>query len=293
MANIRTIKRRIRSVENVAKITNALQLVAASKMRRAQQRALQARPYSDKLREVLAKLGSVAQQPGVDVESLHPLLQEREPNKVAVLHITPDRGLAGGLPSNLNRSAGNFLVNQPGERAVIAVGKKGRDFFVRAGTPILAEFTQLGDYPTATDTSPIARIVMEDYIHGIVDVVYISYPLFVSTTVQRPVVRRILPIEPPKDHELEAGPQVDYIYEPDPREVLEQLLPRYVEMQIYDAVLESAASEQSARVVAMRNATDSANDIKRELTLTYNKARQEQITKELLDITGGAAALTG
>lgn len=293
MANIRTIKRRIRSVENVAKITNALQLVAASKMRRAQQRALAARPYSDKLREVLAKLGQVAHQAGVDEESLHPLLMERPANRIAVLHITPDRGLAGGLPSNLNRSAGSFIVSQEGDRSVIAVGKKGRDFFVRAGMPILAEFTQLGDYPTATDTSPIARIVMDDYVSGLLDRVYISYPLFVSTTVQRPVVRRILPIETPESAEPEPGPQADYIYEPDPREVLEQLLPRYVEMQIYNAVLESAASEQSARVVAMRNATDSANDIRRELTLTYNKARQEQITKELLDITGGAAALTG
>jgi F-type H+-transporting ATPase subunit gamma len=291
MPTIRQLKRRITSVKNTAKITNALQLVAASKMRRAQDRATQSRPYAEKLRFVLAGLATAGS--GDDGAALHPLLTRRPAQNIAVLHITPDRGLCGGLNSNMNRSAGTFVSNQHEPVSVVAVGKKGRDFFVRAHTHLTAEFTDLGDYPTQADTLGIARLVMDDYLKGAIDRVYVSYPEFVSTANQRPVIRQLLPIEPPQmDSTAEAeGFRQDFIFEPSPSVVLERLLPRYIEMQIYEAVLQNSASFLSAQMVAMKNATDNAQDITRELTLTYNKLRQEQITKELLDIVGGAAAL--
>jgi F-type H+-transporting ATPase subunit gamma len=291
MPTIRQLKRRITSVKNTAKITNALQLVAASKMRRAQDRALQSRPYAEKLRVVLAGLATKEQ--GAEEEAAHPLLASRPAKNVAVLHITPDRGLCGGLNSNLNRSAGTFVAMQHEPVSVVAVGKKGRDFFVRAHAHLIAEFTDLGDYPTQSDTLGIARLIMDDYLAGTIDRVYVSYPELVSTANQRPTIRQLLPIEPPQmdsSADAEAFRQ-DYIFEPSPDVVLQRLLPRYIEMQIYEAILQTAASFQSAQMVAMKNATDNAQDITRELTLTYNKIRQEQITKELLDIVGGAAAL--
>lgn len=290
MPTIRQLKRRISSVKNSAKITNALQLVAASKMRRAQDRAAQARPYSEKLRIVLA--GLATQESGSE-EAPHPLLESRPVRNVAVLHITPDRGLCGGLNANLNRAAGTFVAMQHEPVSVVAVGKKGRDFFTRAHIHITAEFTELGDYPSQGDTLGIARVIMDDYLAERIDRVFISYPEAVSTAVQRPVMRQLLPIEPPRMDSADAAEAYrgDYIFEPSPEVVLQRLLPRYIEMQIYEAVLQNAASFQSAQMVAMKNATDNANDITRELTLTYNKARQEQITKELLDIVGGAAAL--
>jgi len=289
MATIRQLKRRITSIKNTTKITNALQLVAASKMRRAQDRASQAQPYAEKIRLVLAGLASGASE---EDRQNHPLLQQRPVRTVGILHVTPDRGLCGGLNSNLNRSAGLFAAAQDENTAVVAVGKKGRDFFVRAHANVLAEFTDLGDYPAQADTLTIARVIIDDYLSGAVDKVFLSFAEFVSTANQRPVIRQILPIEPPAATE-EAGETLrsDYIFEPSPDVVLQRLLPRYIEMQIYEAVLQNAASFQSAQMVAMKNATDNATEIQRELTLTYNKARQEQITKELLDIVGGAAAL--
>lgn len=288
MPTIRQLKRRIQSVKNTAKITNALQLVAASKMRRAQDRAGQARPYAEKLRAVLAALASHRVE---GEEAAHPLLESRPVNNIAVLHITPDRGLCGGLNSNINRSGGTFVAMQHEPVQVVAVGKKGRDFFTRAHVHITAEFTELGDYPTQADTLGIARVIIDDYLNGTVDRVYVSFAQFVSTATQRPVIRQLLPIEPPTMDEGADSQFADYIFEPSPEEVFARLLPRYIEMQIYEAILQNAASFQSAQMVAMKNATDNANDITRELTLTYNKARQEQITKELLDIVGGAAAL--
>ncbi len=291
MPTIRQLKRRITSIKNTAKITNALQLVAASKMRRAQDRAIQSRPYAEKLRTVLAGLASAG---GSEEDAPHPLLVKRPAKNIALLHVTPDRGLCGGLNSNLNRSAGSFVALQHEPVGVVAVGKKGGDFFVRAHAHLIAEFSDLGDYPTQGDTLGIARVVIQDYLAATVDRVYLSYSQFVSTANQRPVIRQLLPIEPPATEGEGDGAESirhDYIFEPSPEIVLERILPRYIEMQIYEAILESAASEQSAKMVAMKNATDNANDIQRELTLTYNKARQEQITKELLDIVGGAAAL--
>lgn len=291
MPTIRQLKRRIQSVKNTAKITNALQMVAASKMRRAQDRAGQAKPYAEKMRTVLAGLAS--QSTGEGEAALHPLLETRAVRNIAVLHITPDRGLCGGLNSNINRSGGTFVAMQHEPVQVVAVGKKGRDFFHRAHVHISAEFTDLGDYPTQAETQGISRLIIDDYLNDTVDRVYVSFSEFVTTATQRPVTRQLLPIEPPAMEGDSSAFLSDYIFEPSPEVVLARLLPRYIEMQIYEAVLQNAASFQSAQMVAMKNATDNANEITRELTLTYNKTRQEQITKELLDIVGGAAALEG
>ena len=284
MANIRLIRRRIRGVQGVVKITRAMEMIATSKMRQAQQRGLAGRPYSEKIHQVLADLAALPQAG----EILHPLLQRRPITKIAIVHITPDRGLCGGLNTNINRKTGSFILEQNVPVTLIIVGRKGLDFMRRYGRDIRAEFTRLGDQPSLLDTLPISRIIIDDYTNGLIDLVYLAYAQFVSTMVQRPILQQILPIEPAA---IPRAQNVDYIYEPSPDLVLSGLLPRFVEMQVYHAILESIASEQSARMVAMRNATDNARELIDELTLMYNKARQESITKELLDITGGAAAL--
>jgi F-type H+-transporting ATPase subunit gamma len=285
LANIRLIKRRIKGVQSTAKITRAMEMIATLKMRRAQERGLAGRPYSDKISQVLADLAALARGTG---EAPHPLLQSRPVNKIAIVHITPDRGLCGGLNANLNRLTANFILEQKVPVSLLTVGRKGLEFMRRYGREIRAEFTRLGDQPGLLDTLPISRIVIDDYSNGVVDQVYLVYARFVSTMVQKPFMQPILPVEPA---EIPQAQNVDYIYEPGPAAVLGALLPRFVEMQLYHSILESIASEQSARMVAMRSATDNANELIEDLTLMYNKARQESITTELLDITGGAAAL--
>jgi F-type H+-transporting ATPase subunit gamma len=288
MATLREIRRRIRSVQNTAKITKAMELVAASKMRRAQQRALAGRPYAERLTWVLADLAETT--PQTEVEEMHPLLRRREVRNAGVVFITPNQGLCGGLPGSMNRRASSLVLNLGVPASVVAVGRKGRDFFRRTQTPLTADFTGLGDSPDYLTVLPIARVVIDDYLAERVDQVFLVYPYFLNTMTQEPRVTQLLPIEPPEEH---ATRTVDYIYEPSREAVLAEILPRYVEMLIYEAVLEGVASEQSARMVAMRNASDAAGDMIQELTLTYNKARQEQITKELLDIVGGVEQLQG
>jgi len=260
LANIRLIRRRIRGVQGVVKITRAMEMIATSKMRRTQQRGLAGRPYSEKISQVLADLAALPQAGEV----------------------------CGGLNTNINRKTASFILEQSVPVTLIVVGRKGLDFMRRYGRDIRAEFTRLGDQPSLLDTLPISRIIIDDYTNGLIDLVYLAYAQFVSTMVQRPILQQILPIEPAAIPSIQ---NVDYIYEPSPDLVLSGLLPRFVEMQVYHAILESIASEQSARMVAMRNATDNANELIGELTLMYNKARQESITKELLEITGGAEAL--
>jgi len=284
MAAIREIRRRIRSVQNTAKVTRAMEMVAATKMRRAQERTIAARPYAEKMHQVLADLAA-QRQVGDEPQ---PLLARRPVSRIALVHITPDRGLCGGLNANINHRAASFILEQGVTVIIVAVGRKGRDFLVRSGQEVRAEFTQLGDRPSVLDVLPIARVVCDDYTQGIVDEVYLCYTQFVTTMTQRPTLWRLLPIE---QAAIAPGRGIEYIYEPSPEAVLAQLLPRFIEMQLYHALLESIASEQSARMVAMRNATDNAKELIEELTLTYNKVRQEMITKELLDITGGAEAL--
>ena len=285
MASIRQIRRRIRSIENTAKVTKAMEMIAASKMRRAQASVLAGRPYSEKIQQVIADL---AAQPDEDGASSQPLLESRPIRRLGIVHITPDRGLCGGLHSNLNRRVSQFIVERQVPVTIVAVGRKGRDFMVRYGQDVKAVFINLGDRPTLADTIAISSMVIDQYTQGEVDEVHLSYVEFVSTTVQRPVVKRLLPIVPA---ELTAYERVGYIYEPSGPVVLGSLLPRFVEMEIYHALLELIASEQSARMVAMRNATENAGEMVDDLTLLANKVRQESITNELLDILGGSEVL--
>lgn len=284
MVSPRILRRRIRSIQNTAKITKAMEMIATAKMRRTQEQALAGRPYTEKINQVIANL---AAQPKVDM--FHPLLVSREVNKIAIVHITTDRGLCGGLNTNMNRATVSFILKQSTPVTLITVGRKGSDFMFRHGCEVRAEFTGIGDKPTIVDTLPISRVVIDDYISGYVDKVYLAYPRFVSTMIQSPAIDLLIPIEPTVFTTIQT---IEYIYEPDPQVVFEQLLPRFIQMEVYHAVLEAIASEQSARMVAMRNATENANELIEDLTVILNKARQEMITKELLDITGGAEALT-
>ncbi len=234
---------------------------------------------------MIADLAALPQGDG----ARHPLLQRRPVAKIAVVHIVPDRGLCGGLNTNINRQTAAFILEQTVPVTLICVGRKGLDFMRRYRRDIRAEFTGLGDRAGLLDALPIARIIIDDYTSGFIDAAYLVYARFVSTVVQRPVVEPILPVQPAA---IPGIQNVEYIYEPKPDVVLAALLPRFVEMQVYHAILESIASEQSARMVAMRNATENARELIDELTLMYNKARQEAITKELLDIVAGVAALT-
>lgn len=284
MANIRTIRRQIRGVGNIAKITQAMQMIAASKMKRAQERGIAGRPYAQKIQQVIADLAAL---PATD--SRQPLLRTRPINKIAIIHITPDRGLCGGLVANLNRLTGGYILEQQKPVSIIAVGHRGDDFMHRNHRDVIAEFSNLGDRPGWLDTLPISRIIIDEYTKGTFDLVYIAYAQFVSTVNQRPILQQVLPIVPAQ---IPRAQNVPYIYEPNSAAVLGNLLPRFVEMEVYQAILESIASEQSARMVAMKNATDNAHELIQELTLKYNKARQESITKELLDIVAGAEALS-
>jgi len=265
-------------------------MIAAAKMRRAQQRVLASRPYANKLVEFLGDL--VARQSAGETSNLHPLMEVREPSNIGVILVTPDRGLCGGLNANLIRAATRLSADQTAPVSWVSVGRKGRDFLTRNGREVKTEFTGLGDSPTPIDTAAIATVALENFSAGVVDRVYLVFPEFVSVAIQRPVVQQLLPIQPPETASEDGTPlPSDFEYEPDAETVLGSLLPRYVEMLVHQAVLENIASEQTARMVAMRNATESAEEMIADLTLVYNKARQEAITTELLDLVGGVAAL--
>ena len=290
MPSERDIRTRIRSVRNVSQITRAMEMVAASKMRRAQQRVSASRPYSERLRAMLADVAALAT--GVDAQE-YPLLRQRPVRRAEVILITGDRGLAGSLNSNIIRRTTRFLVDEAGpagiETQLITVGRKGRDFMRRYGREIVAEFIAIGDRPTLSDIAPIARIAMDDYINERVDAVYIAYTRYINILTQRPELVKILPIEPPEEQSM--GKYGEYLFEPSPEAVLQQILPRFVEISVYQAILESTASYYSAQMVAMRNATDNAKSVVSDLRLALNKARQTRITNEVAEISAGANAL--
>ncbi len=284
MVSPKILRRRIRSVQSTAKITRAMEMIATAKMKKAQDMAIAGRPYSEKIFQVIADLSAQAAAGG----AVHPLLVSRPLTKIGIVHITSDRGLCGGLNTNLNRLVGNFILDQKVPVSIITVGTKGRDFMRRSMREIRAEFTKLGDRPKMSDTLAISNIVVDDYVSGLYDRVYVAYSKFFNLMTQKPTLELLLPVEPAI---LPKTVSTEYIFEPNAMHVLGELLPRFVEMQVYHAILESVASEQSARMMAMRNATDNANDVIAELTLTLNKARQEMITKELLDIVAGVEGL--
>jgi F-type H+-transporting ATPase subunit gamma len=278
----REIRRRIGSVGNIKQITRAMQFVAASKLRRAQDATLASRPYSDKLDEVLADVAAV-----VDPEA-HPLLAEEREGKRLIVLFTSDRGMAGSLNTNTIRFAAQQIAGSTDELEVVTVGRKGTAAMRRAQVPLAASFDGFGDKPAFTDVLPLARLVSDDFLAGAYSRVHLLYPAFVSTLVQRPEMKRLLPVKA-NPYTFSVVPGRQFIFEPNPFRVLEQLMPRYVATRLFQAVLELTASEQSARMVAMRNATDNAQDLIDDLTLTYNKVRQSNITREMIEIATGAS----
>ena len=282
MASQRDIRRRIGAVRNIKQITRAMQFVAASKLKRAQDSTLSARPYSEMIDEVLADLATVLS------DEDHPLLAEREGGKRMIVLITTDRGLAGPLNTNTIRFAAREITEKPGDLAVVTVGRKGRDSMRRAGVPLEAHFAGFGDRPTFADVVPLARLITDDYLEGKFSVVDIIYSRFVTTLTQKAEMDRLLPIEPSEDTEGIPGNQ--FIFEPNASTVLQRLLPRYVATRLFQAVLEAKASEESSRMVAMKNATENAEELIEDLTLSYNKVRQSNITREMIEIASGANA---
>ena len=286
MPSERDLRRRVRSVKNIQQLTRAMQLVAASKMRRAQESVLASRPFEERLRMILNDLA-----PYTDPE-LSPLLQRRaEIKKVALVLITTERGLVGPMNVNLLRTALRFGAEK-GAISYVAVGRKGIGSLRRMRAPIIAEFPGIPDRPTTSDTNPIARAAVDEFVNGNVDEVYLGFTRFINTLRQEPTIRRLLPLVP-EEEDIDELPPMQYLFEPDPQTVMDLILPRFVELAMYQAVLESKASQFSAQMVAMRNATDAAGDIISELTLAANKARQTRITKEMLEIASGAEALKG
>ena len=284
MPSERDLRRRAKSIKNIEQLTRAMQLVAASKMRRAQDAVLASRPFAEKLRSVLNELA-----PYADPE-ISPLLRTREIKRVGVVLITSERGLVGPMNTILLRQVLRFAEQQPAA-SYIGVGKKGINSLRRFRAPIVAEFT-VPDRPSTDDTNAIARAAVDEFTSGNVDEVYLAFTKFINTIRQEPTVLRLLPLVP-EAVETAGAAAVQYLFEPDPETVLGQILPRLVEVSVYQAVLESKASQFSAQMVAMRNATDAAGDLIDELTLAANKARQTRITKEMLEIASGAEALKG
>lgn len=289
MASTREIRRRIRSVKNIAQVTKAMEAVAASRMRRAQNQVLATRPYAEKAQEVLTY---IARLPTIGEDTLDVLIRPRpQVRRVGIMLVTGDRGLAGGFNANVIRHMARFMKQKRAEGAeveVVAVGKKGRDWLLRYDPVVRAEFIGLPETPTTNDIAPITRVLVDDFTSGHFDEVYRIYTDFVNTLVQRPTTQKLLPIEPA---ETSVNMAPEYIFEPDPQTVLSQVLYGFTEVQVLQSIYESLASEHSARMVAMRNATEAANELVDDLTLTYNKARQEGITRELMDIVGGSVAL--
>ncbi len=264
-----------------------MEMVSAAKMRRAQERVSASRAYSDRIRIMIAGLAGLTDLE----EGAYPLLQQRPVERASIIVMTSDKGLAGALNSNVIRHTAEFIRDDiDGRTEIIALGRKGRDFFRKTQYPLTAEFVSLEDWPSIEDLRPVVDIAISDFTRGKVDAVYVANTRFVNTLTQRPQVQQLLPITPEFDDEAEEEVR-DFIFEPSREAVLNGLLPRYVEVQIYQAMLDALASEHSARMVAMRNATENANELLDDLTLTYNKVRQTQITAEVSEIAAGALAL--
>jgi len=280
--NMRDLKRRIRSIKSTQHITRAMKMVAAAKFRRAQSQVTAARPYTLKLEEVIGRLIGA-----VDPET-QPLAATREVKKVGYVLLTADRGLAGGYNANLIRLADERLRSEGRASALVAVGRKGRDFFRRRQVEMAGSFTDLGDVPDLTQARELARQLMDLYLAGTVDELHLVYSRFYSAIRYVPQIEQLLPIT---SREGEAGTAGEYIYEPSPEAVLQSLLPRYCEIKVYQALLEAKASEHGARMTAMDSATKNAGEMIDKLTLFFNRARQAAITGEILEVVAGADAL--
>lgn len=293
MANAREVRLRIRSVKNIAQVTRALQAVSASNVRKAMAAMLRTRPYATKAWQVLTHIAS---QPGR--ATLHPLLTPREEDRnELVLLVTGDRGLAGAYTSNIVRFALNRFNTSPIPVGYISIGRKGRDMLVRRRKNVIAEFSHLPAAPTFSDVSAIGRLAVDEFLSGRSDRVFLVYTDFINMVKQVPAIKQLLPLEigagegRVEAFEPEKKASAAYIYEPGEEEILDEIVPRFTALQVYQAILESLASEHAARMVAMKNATDSATDLAGALQLELNKARQQGITSEILDIVGGVEAL--
>ena len=298
MGSAREVKNRIKSVKNIAQITRALEAVSASRVRRAQERVMASRNFAEKAWEILLNVNAASKG-----KAQHPMLTQREEvNSVLVVLITSDRGLAGSYNTNIMRVAERFAQRLGKPVKYVAIGRKGRDSLIRQGKNVIAEFSDMPADPTVADISAIAQLCMEEFLSGRVDEVLIAYTDFITMLTQSPVVLGWLPLTPDtvanqvaseyvKEVPSVSEGSLDYEYEPSPEAVVNEIVPRFTELQLYQALLESQASEHAARMTAMRNATDNASGLVDDLTLEYNKARQAAITNEILDIVGGASAL--
>lgn len=293
MASAREMRLRIRSVKNISQVTRALETVSASKVRKAISAVTATRAYATKAWQVLKH---VAEQPGRD--TLHPLLADRKSvNRTLVVVVTGDRGLAGAYNSNVIRFVASRFDNNPAPVKFIAVGRKGRDLLFRRRKNVIADFSNLPAAPTFVDVSAIGRLAVDEFIKGEVDEVFLVYTDFVNMARQITTVKKLLPLELVGEGLVEDfsqqrnGPHAAYEYEPDMNEILDEIIPRFTALQVYQAILESQASEHAARMIAMRNATDNAKELVGALQLAYNKVRQQTITNDILDIVGGAEAL--
>ncbi|MEY4710802.1 MAG: synthase subunit gamma [Pseudomonadota bacterium] len=288
MAAGKEIRGKIKSVENTKKITKAMEMVAASKMRKAQDRMRSARPYADKVRNIAANLGKA------HPEYTHPFMQVHEVNAVGFVVVTTDKGLCGGMNTNVLRAVTNKLrdfQNAGVQAQAVAIGNKGLGFLNRVGAKVVSHATQLGDTPHLERLIGPVKVLLDQYAEGKLKAVYLCYTKFINTMKQEPVVEQLLPLSADRMEAQSEGHAWDYLYEPDAQTVIDELLVRYVEGLVYQAVAENMASEQSARMVAMKAATDNAGNVIAELKLVYNKTRQAAITKELSEIVAGAAAV--
>ena len=289
MAGSREIRNKIKSVQNTRKITKAMEMVAASKMRKAQDRMRHARPYGDKVRNIAAHLANA------NPEYRHPFLVRRESVKAAgLILVTTDKGLCGGLNTNVLRLVTQKLrdLEKAGTKVqVTAIGNKGLGFMQRIGAKVVSQVTQLGDTPHLEKLIGPVKLQLDAYSNGEIDAVYLAYTRFINTMKQEPVIEQLLPLDASRLQEESREYSWDYLYEPDAQSVLDEVLLRYVEAIVYQALAENMASEQSARMVAMKSASDNAKKVIGDLQLSYNKARQAAITKELSEIVGGAAAV--
>ena len=292
MAAGKEIRGKIKSVENTKKITKAMEMVAASKMRKAQERMRSARPYSEKIRNIAANLGKA------NPEYVHPFMRTNDAKGAGVIVVSTDKGLCGGMNTNVLRLVTSKLRELQSSGVptdAVAIGNKGLGFLNRIGARVVSHVTQLGDTPHLEKLIGPVKVLLDAYAAGKINAVYLSYTRFINTMKQEPVLEQLLPLSAAKmQAEAKSGgsqPGWDYIYEPDPQTVIDEMLLRYVEALVYQAVAENMASEQSARMVAMKSATDNAGSVIAELKLVYNKTRQAAITKELSEIVAGAAAV--
>jgi F-type H+-transporting ATPase subunit gamma len=288
MAGAKEIRSKISSIKNTQKITKAMEMVAASKMRKTQERMRASKPYATKIYDVVKHIARA------NSEYRHPFMKVRDIKRVGIIVVTSDRGLCGGLNANLLRET--LATMRPWhaegkEVDLCVIGRKGQAFFRRVGGRVVGSVDQLGDTPGVKDLIGVVKIMIDAFDQGEIDALHVVYNVFVNTMTQTPVVKQLLPLPVAEEDTKALGHHWDYIYEPDAKELLDELLERYIELQVYQAVVENIACEQAAKMIAMKSATDNAGDLIKEFQLAYNKARQAAITQELAEIVGGAAAI--